>query len=105
MTQPLVSSLAIQLNQYECPCRESDLDWRFRKPQFYPLNYRDVDAILNQVALEVLYSNPSTSLGSIGLPVDIVVGAEISKNYSVFEVLIRDTDATSNRDTPSISIG
>ena len=27
----------------KCPRRESNPDLRFRKPSFYPLNYRDVE--------------------------------------------------------------
>lgn len=29
-----------------CPYQESNLDLRFRKPPFYPLNYRDLLAVI-----------------------------------------------------------
>jgi hypothetical protein len=50
----LENSIALEnfaaLENFKCPHQESNLDLRFRKPPFYPLNYGSFDLILLQRA-------------------------------------------------------
>lgn len=36
-----IRRLAENLDKTWCPCEESNLDLRLRRPAFYPLNYKD----------------------------------------------------------------
>ncbi len=51
-----------------CPHRESDLDLRFRKPPFYPLNYGDSSCYLDDLHHDdhLLLILPSIILDSQG---------------------------------------
>lgn len=57
------SSLSVGLTRL-CPHQESNLDRRYRKPAFYPLNYEGVARIITQIDV---ISKPRRNLLSVGI--------------------------------------